>query len=75
MGIDMGIKGLAIMLFGGLGNIYGAMAGGIILGIVEVLSVAYLVSSYRDAFAFTMIIVILLARPRGLFGSAYHVEG
>ena len=75
MGIDMGIKGLAIMLFGRLGNIYGAMAGGIILGIVEVLSVAYLVSSYRDAFAFTMIIVILLARPRGLFGSAYHVEG
>jgi branched-chain amino acid transport system permease protein len=75
MGIDMGIKGLAIMLFGGLGNIYGAMAGGIILGIVEVLSVAYLVSSYRDAFAFTMIIVILLARPRGLFGSAYDVEG
>jgi branched-chain amino acid transport system permease protein len=75
MGIDMGVKGLAIMLLGGLGNIYGAMAGGIILGIVEVLSVAYLASSYRDAFAFALMIVILLARPQGLFGSAYHVEG
>ncbi len=75
MGVDMGVKGLAIMLLGGLGNIYGAMAGGVILGVIEVLSVAYLASSYRDAFAFAVMIVILLARPQGLFGSAYHVEG
>ena len=38
------------MLIGGLGSIYGAMAGGLMLGIVEVLSVGYLASSYRDAF-------------------------
>ena len=42
MGFDMGIKGMAVMVIGGLGSIYGAMAGGMILGIAEVLSVAYL---------------------------------
>ncbi len=42
MGIDMGIKGMAVMLIGGLGSIYGAMAGGLLLGIVEVISVGYL---------------------------------
>jgi branched-chain amino acid transport system permease protein len=75
MGIDMGIKGLAAMLLGGLGNIYGAMLGGLVIGIVEVLSVAYLASSYRDAFAFIVIIAVLAIRPRGIFGSTHHVEG
>jgi branched-chain amino acid transport system permease protein len=74
MGIDMGVKGLAIMLIGGLGNIHGAMLGGMALGVIEVLSVAYLASSYRDAFAFAMMIAILLLRPQGLFGSAEAVE-
>jgi branched-chain amino acid transport system permease protein len=69
MGVDMSIKGLAIMLIGGLGSIYGAMAGGLILGIVEVLSVGYLASSYRDAFAFTLMIAVLLVRPQGLFAA------
>jgi branched-chain amino acid transport system permease protein len=63
------------MLLGGLGNLHGAMVGGLILGVIEVLSVAYLASSYRDAFAFAVMIAILLFRPQGLFGSTYHVEG
>jgi branched-chain amino acid transport system permease protein len=75
MGVDMGIKGLAAMLLGGLGNVYGAMLGGLVIGIVEVISVAYLASSYRDAFAFFVIIAVLLFRPRGIFGSTAHVEG
>lgn len=70
MGISMGIKGLAAMLIGGLGNIYGAMVDGILIGVVEVMCAAYLVSSYRDAFAFGVLILILIFRPRGLFGSA-----
>jgi branched-chain amino acid transport system permease protein len=74
MGVDMGIKGLAAMLLGGLGNVYGAMIGGLIIGIVEVISVAYLSSSYRDAFAFVVIIAVLLFRPRGIFGATDHVE-
>jgi branched-chain amino acid transport system permease protein len=75
MGVDMGIKGLAAMLLGGLGNVYGAMLGGLVIGLVEVISVAYLASSYRDAFAFFVIIAVLLFRPRGIFGSTAHVEG
>jgi branched-chain amino acid transport system permease protein len=75
MGVDMGIKGLAAMLLGGLGNVYGAMIGGLVIGIVEVISVGYLSSSYRDAFAFCVIIAVLLFRPRGIFGSTAHVEG
>lgn len=67
MGFDMGIKGMAVMVIGGLGSIYGAMAGGMILGIAEVLSVAYLASSFRDAFAFGLMVLILIVRPRGLF--------
>ncbi len=67
MGFDMGIKGMAVMVIGGLGSIYGAMAGGMILGIAEVLSVAYLESSLRDAFAFGLMVLILIVRPRGLF--------
>ena len=74
MGVSMGIKGLAAMLIGGLGNIYGAMVGGVLIGVVEVLSVGYLASSYRDAFAFGMMILILIVRPRGLFGTPYSTE-
>jgi branched-chain amino acid transport system permease protein len=68
-GVKVGLKGLAIMLLGGLGNVTGAMVGGLIIGVVEVLSVAYLASSYRDAFAFAVMILILLVRPTGLFGA------
>jgi branched-chain amino acid transport system permease protein len=74
MGIDMTTKGLAVMLIGGLGSVYGAMAGGLLLGIVEVVSVAYLASSYRDAFAFCLMILVLLLRPRGLFSAGVDVE-
>jgi branched-chain amino acid transport system permease protein len=74
MGIDMTTKALAVMLIGGLGSIYGAMAGGLLLGMVEVISVAYLASSYRDGFAFLLMILVLLLRPRGLFSSGLDVE-
>jgi branched-chain amino acid transport system permease protein len=74
MGVDMTTKGLAIMLIGGLGSVYGAMAGGLLLGIVEVISVAYLASSYRDAFTFSLMILVLLLRPRGLFSTGVDVE-
>jgi branched-chain amino acid transport system permease protein len=62
------------MLVGGLGSIYGAMVGGLLLGIVEVLCVAYFASSYRDAVAFGLMILILLLRPRGLFATGMSAE-
>ena len=69
MGVTMGFKGLAVLILGGLGNITGAMAGGLILGVSEVFTVAYGASSYRDAVAFGLIIFLLFLRPQGLFGS------
>lgn len=67
MGTSMGFKGLAVLIMGGLGNVGGAMAGGFILGVAEVFSVAYGASSFRDAVAFGLIILILFIRPQGLF--------
>jgi len=69
MGLPMGLKGLAIIIFGGMGSVNGAMAGGLILGLAETLVVAYGDSGYRDAIAFVTIILVLLVRPRGLFGA------
>lgn len=69
MGFEMTVKGLVVMVFGGVGSVPGALLGGLILGMAEVLSVAYLASTYRDAFAFLLLIAIILVRPQGLFGS------
>ena len=75
MGLSIGLKGLAIIILGGMGNVKGAMVGGLILGLAETLIVAYGDSGYRDAIAFVAIIVILLLRPQGLFGNKSAVEG
>lgn len=75
MGLSMGLKGLAIIILGGMGNVKGAMAGGLILGLAETLVVAYGDSGYRDAIAFITIIVILLLRPQGIFGKKSAAEG
>lgn len=61
-------KGIAVIILGGMGDIRGAMIGGLFLGFAEVMSVAYLSSDYRDAIAFGLLFVILLVRPAGLFG-------
>jgi len=74
MGLSMGLKGLAIIILGGMGNVKGAMVGGLILGLSETMLVAYGNSGYRDAIAFIMIIVILLLRPQGIFGSKVSQE-
>lgn len=73
MGLLFGLKGLAIIILGGLGNVRGAIAGGLILGLSETFIVAYGNSGYRDAVAFIAIIIILIIRPQGIFGKA--VEG
>lgn len=68
MGSRIELKGLAIIVLGGMGSITGAVAGAFILGIAETLSVALVSSSYRDAIAFALMFAILVARPSGLFG-------
>jgi branched-chain amino acid transport system permease protein len=68
MGSRIELKGLAIIVLGGMGSITGAVAGAFILGIAETLSVALVSSSYRDAIAFALMFAILVVRPSGLFG-------
>jgi len=70
MGIMPGLKAFVAAVVGGIGNIPGAMAGGILMGLSEVLVVGYVSSTYRDAIAFVILIVVLLVRPSGLFGTA-----
>ncbi len=63
-----GIKAFVAAVFGGIGSIPGALLGGIILGVVENLSKAYISSQLSDAIVFSMLIVILLVRPAGILG-------
>jgi branched-subunit amino acid ABC-type transport system permease component len=75
MGGSYTIKAFAAMILGGLGNIWGTIAGSYILGAVENLAIGLdfwgysLPAGYKDAFAFLIILAILLIRPQGLFGS------
>jgi len=70
MGILPGLKAFVAAVLGGIGNIPGAVVGGLVMGIAEVMVTGYLSPSYRDAIAFTLLIVILLVRPAGIFGKA-----
>ena len=63
-----GIKAFAAAVFGGIGSIPGAMIGGILLGIIEILAKAYISSQLADAIVFAVLIVILLVKPTGIFG-------
>ncbi|MBS7546205.1 ABC transporter permease [Ancylobacter oerskovii] len=69
MGIPFGLKGFAAALLGGLASIPGAVVGGLLLGIGETLASAYVGDSYRDAIAFTLLLLMLLVKPNGLLGS------
>lgn len=68
MGLAIELKGLAVIIVGGLGSIPGAALGGLLLGVIEVGTVAMIGSSWRDAVAFTLLFAILLLRPQGLLG-------
>lgn len=67
MGFFPGLKGFVAAVLGGIGSIPGAMLGGLILGIVEMLGAVYM-SRYKDAIAFAVLIFILLLKPTGLLG-------
>ena len=68
MGHAIELKGLAVIIVGGMGSLPGAMIGGLVLGIAEVFAVNYIGSSWRDMVAFGLLFLILVLRPQGLFG-------
>jgi branched-chain amino acid transport system permease protein len=68
IGIMLGLKGFCAAILGGLGSGYGAVAGGLALGIAEAMAAGYISSAYKDAVAFVIILGVLMFRPGGLFG-------
>jgi branched-chain amino acid transport system permease protein len=70
VGRGVELKGLAVIILGGMGSIPGAVIAGFALGLVEVFTVARLGSSFRDAVSFAVLFLVLIARPRGILGRA-----
>jgi branched-chain amino acid transport system permease protein len=68
VGTLLALKGFAAAMLGGIGSALGAVAGGLIVGMLEAFSAGYLSSQYKDAVAFLVILVVLFAIPQGLFG-------
>lgn len=68
MGVQPGLKAFIAAIFGGVGHLTGAVVGALSLGLAETMVVGYVASTYRDALAFTVLILVLLIKPTGLFG-------
>jgi branched-chain amino acid transport system permease protein len=70
IGFMAGIKAFTAAVLGGIGNIPGAVLGGLVLGIAETMGAGYISSAYEDVFAFGLLVLILILRPAGLLGKA-----
>jgi len=68
MGMLTGLMAFSAAILGGVGSIPGAIIGGLILGVAENLGAAYISSGLKDAVAFTIMIIVLILRPSGIFG-------
>ncbi len=67
-GIMLGLKGFSAAIIGGIGNPMGAVAGGLLLGVMEALGAGFISSGYKDAIAFLFVLMVLFFEPTGLFG-------
>ncbi|MBK6430449.1 branched-chain amino acid ABC transporter permease [Candidatus Amarolinea dominans] len=74
MGNEVELAGLTVIIVGGMGSIGGAAVAAFLVGMIRVLSVAYLDSSFRDAFVFALLILVLLVRPSGILGRSSSVR-
>ncbi len=74
MGFVPGLKGFTAAVIGGIGSIPGAMAGGLLLGVVESLTQGYLSTNFSDFYTFILLIAVMLLRPNGLFGKKAIVK-
>ena len=74
MGERIAILGLAAIIVGGMGSIVGAIVGGLLIGLLQTFSVAFISSDFRDAIVFGLLLLVLFVRPRGLFGRSSAVR-
>lgn len=70
VGTALALKGFAAAMLGGMGNPFGALVGGLLVGLIEATTAGYISSNYKDAAAFVVILAVLFAMPQGLFGRA-----
>ncbi len=70
MWMMLGLKAFVAAVVGGIGNVRGAVLGGLLIGLIEWFGVAYLSSQYREAYVFALLILVLLVRPEGVLGRA-----
>jgi len=70
MGTMLGLKGFCAAMLGGIGSLWGSLAGGFLLGLLEALGVGYISSAAKDAVAFVLLLLILYVKPGGLFSAA-----
>lgn len=68
MGFMIALKGFSASIVGGLGSVQGAIVGGLFIGVVELFGAAFVSATYKDVFAFVILITVLLVRPQGFFG-------
>jgi branched-chain amino acid transport system permease protein len=70
MGFSAGLKAFTAAVLGGIGNIRGAMLGGLLLGVIESLAVTFMDPAFKDVIAFLVLILVLTFRPEGLLGES-----
>jgi len=75
MGDAVALKAFAATIIGGFGSVPGAIAGGITVGLIEILGASYISSTYKDLLAFGIMILFLLMRPQGMFGERIADRG
>lgn len=71
MGEMVGLKGISAMIVGGMGSVWGSIAGGLIIGLVEVMSIGYFGADFVDIAVYGLLLLILFVRPTGMFGAAF----